>query len=169
MSEPVPEFSRLIPLSRLRGEPITEEIAATPAEREALARRFELLSLERLAATVELTRQRDSILLRGAFEAEFVQSCVVTLEPVPGRLSERFSLRYGPPESEPDPSQTGADDEAFEPLSGDSIDLGEAVAQELSLALPAFPRDPAALIEGLEAGSARGSAFAALAGFTPKR
>ena len=36
---------------------------------------------------------------------------------------------------------------AFEPLAGDTIDIGEAVAQEFSLALPAFPRSPDATVE----------------------
>ena len=36
------------------------------------------------------------IILEAAFEAEFVQSCVVTLEPVEDTVSDRFMLVYGP-------------------------------------------------------------------------
>jgi uncharacterized metal-binding protein YceD (DUF177 family) len=87
------------------------------------------------------------ILLEAEFAAEFAQCCAVTLEPVRGAVSDRFSLVYGPaPEEEQEIALT-TDEPAFEPLDGNSIDIGEAVAQELSLALPIFPRDPEATID----------------------
>ena len=42
---------------------------------------------------------------------------------------------------------SGGDEVAFELLTGDAVDVGEAVAQEFSLALPVFPRSPDAAIE----------------------
>jgi len=48
-----PEFSRPVPLGRLGVEPFRQEIAANEAERAALARRFDLLALDRLSAVVE--------------------------------------------------------------------------------------------------------------------
>ncbi|HTV45269.1 MAG TPA: DUF177 domain-containing protein [Stellaceae bacterium] len=148
MSRPSAEFSRLVPLARLGAAPFCQQIEASAAEREALARRFDLLALDRLTARVQLRRRDDdSILLEAAFEAAFTQSCVVTLEPVPGTVAQSFSLIYGPA------SETGAeialdiDDTVFEPLDADVVDIGEAVAQELSLALPEFPRDPEAMID----------------------
>ena len=146
MSAARPEFCRLVPLARLGSEPFRQEIVATEAECAALARRFDLLGLARLAASAELARQGPGVVLCAAFEAEFVQSCVVTLDPVPGAVAEHFTLLYGPPEAE-ESAAAGADDVAFEPLSGDAIDIGEAVAQEFSLALPPFPRSPEATIE----------------------
>ncbi|MGC2414018.1 MAG: DUF177 domain-containing protein, partial [Stellaceae bacterium] len=145
---PGPEFSRLVPLARLGAEPFRREIAATEAERAALARRFDLVALDRLSATVELVRQgKEMALLRATFAAEFVQSCVVTLDPVGGAVSEEFTLLYGPPEAEAEGGQSVEDELAFEPLVGNAIDIGEAVAQQFSLALPPFPRSPGASIE----------------------
>lgn len=162
MSGPRPEFSRLFPVARLGAEPFRQEIAATEEERLALTRRFDLLALDRLQARVELVREaRGTILLRAAFDADFVQSCVVTLDPVPGTMSERFSLVYGPAEAE-DSAGGAGDDLAFEPLSADVIDLGEAVAQEFSLALPPFPRSPEANVEAEEPLPGSDSPFAAL-------
>jgi len=136
-----PEFSRRVPLARLGPEPFRQEIEADKAECAALARRFGLLALDRLAADVELRRQgTDRILLRATFDAEFIQSCVVTLDPVAGAVSERFALLYGPPELEESGVGGIEDDAAFEPLVGEAIDIGEAVAQEFALALPPFPR-----------------------------
>ena len=141
-----PEFSRIVSLAQLGAEPFHQEIAATDAEREALARRFDLLTLDRLAAEVELVHEGpDSILLHASFEAAFVQSCVVTLDPVEGAMAANFKLRYGPPERETE--ERADDDVAFEPLTADFIDVGEAVAQEFSLALPTFPRSPGAALE----------------------
>lgn len=139
-----PEFSRRVPLGRIGAEPVRREITASAAERTALAGRFGLVALDRLSASVELVRQgRNLVLLRAAFEGEFVQSCVVTLEPVAGAIAERFSLLYGPSEAEDEATGAiAAADGAFEPFVGDGIDIGEAVAQEFSLALPPFPRRP---------------------------
>ncbi|HEX3537915.1 MAG TPA: DUF177 domain-containing protein [Stellaceae bacterium] len=147
MTGGAPEFSRPVSLTRLGKEPLCQEIAANAEERVALARRLDLVSLDRLSATVDLAPQRDrTILLTASFAAEFVQSCVVTLDPVGGAIAENFSLRYGPPGWESEIA--GDEDEpAFEPLSGTTIDIGEAVAQELALALPPFPRVPGTSVE----------------------
>jgi uncharacterized metal-binding protein YceD (DUF177 family) len=148
MTSTAPEFSRLVPLARLGAEPFRQEIAATDAERAALARRFDLPVVDRLSAEVELVRLgKDMFRLRATFSAEFVQSCVVTLDPVAGVVSEEFTLLYGPPEAEAEAGETVEDEIAFEPLVGSAIDVGEAVAQQFSLALPPFPRSPDAILD----------------------
>jgi uncharacterized metal-binding protein YceD (DUF177 family) len=146
VSDPAPEFSRPVPLTRFASRPFRQEIAATEAERVALAKRFALVSLDSLTATVELTAERGgTFLLTAEFSASFAQECVISLDPVPGAVQASFTLRYGPADSEP---ETDADDDpAFEPLAGDAIDIGEAVAQEFSLSLPPFPRAPDAVID----------------------
>ena len=161
MSDPAPEFSRPVPLAQIGSRPLRQKIAANEAERAALAKRFSLVSLDRLEAAVELAHERGgTILLTAAFSAEFAQECVVSLEPVAGGVSASFALRYGPPEAEP---ETESDDEpAFEPLTGDAIDIGEAVAQEFSLSLPPFPRAPGAAVEESTPEPAADGPFAAL-------
>jgi len=144
----IPEFSRRVKLSRIGTKPYHQQISATDAERAALARRFDLISLDRLEAAVELiARGERTILLRADFEAAFEQRCIVTLDPIAGVLDERFELLYGPPEAEETASSLAGEDVAFEPLVGDEIDIGEAVAQEFSLALPPFPRNPEIRLE----------------------
>jgi uncharacterized metal-binding protein YceD (DUF177 family) len=146
----LPEFSRPVALARLGRDPFRLEIEATRGEREKLARRFGLIALDRLSAAVVLSRQRGtSVLLEASFEAEFVQECVVSLEPVPGAVRQRFSLLYGPAEAAERDIEIDSEEVTFEPIVGGAIDVAEAVAQELSLALPAFPRDPQARIEAL--------------------
>ena len=138
-----PEFSRRVPLARIGIEPYRQQITADEAERAALARRFDLVALDRLDASVELVRKGESmILLRADFEGAFEQRCTVTLDPIAGAVAERFALIYGQPESEESAVGLVGDEAAFEPLTEDVIDIGEAVAQEFSLALPPFPRSP---------------------------
>jgi uncharacterized metal-binding protein YceD (DUF177 family) len=148
MSAVAPEFSRPVAIAHLSTRPHRQRIEATAEERQKLSRRFDLISLDRLVAEVELRRQSpEMVLLEAEFAAEFEQCCAVTLEPVRGVVSDRFSLVYGPaPEEEQEIAMT-TDEPAFEPLNGNSIDIGEAVAQELSLALPIYPRDPDARVD----------------------
>jgi uncharacterized metal-binding protein YceD (DUF177 family) len=138
-----PEFSRRVKLARIGTEPYRQRITASEGERAALARRFDLVSLDRLEAAVELIpKDERTILLRADFDAAFEQRCIVTLDPIGGVLAEGFELLYGPPEAEEAAAGMVGEDVAFEPLIGDAIDIGEAVAQEFSLALPPFPRSP---------------------------
>ncbi len=153
--EPVPEFSRPIARERLGGQVIVEEISATPHERAALARRFGLLGVDLLqaTATIESTEGAEGqglLRLGGHLSAELSQACVVTLEPVANRVEEDFTLLYS---LEPGPAPAAAvevvvDPEAEEPepLGPGGLDLGEAVAQQLALALNPFPRAPGAAL-----------------------
>jgi uncharacterized metal-binding protein YceD (DUF177 family) len=164
-----PEFSRLVPLTRIGSEPLREAIAANAVEREALARRFGLLALDHLSAALELRREKgDRIVLEATYEAQFVQSCVVSLDPVAGKISDRFSLHYGRGEEEMGAIALDPEEEVFEPLAGEAIDVGEAVAQELSLALPAFPRHPDAVVEECARAPSQ-SPFVALKGLSLHR
>jgi uncharacterized metal-binding protein YceD (DUF177 family) len=163
MTDIAPEFSRPVPITGLTAKPLRQLIEAAPNEREQLCRRFDLLALNRLRAVVELRRQhRGLVSLEATFEAEFVQACSVTLEPVPGSISDRFKLFYGPTTEERE-IECGTDEAAFEPLEGDTIDIGEAVAQELSLSLPVFPRHENAGID-VEFKDESSGPFASLAG-----
>lgn len=145
MTAATPEFSRLVPLARIGRDKRRERIEASALEREALARRLDLVALDRLSAVATLWREANGeILLEAAWEAEFVQNCVITLEPVAGAASDAFVLRYGLQDDSDRLLLLGLAEVEFEPLAGDAIDVGEAVAQELSLSLPAFPRHPEA-------------------------
>jgi uncharacterized metal-binding protein YceD (DUF177 family) len=140
MTVPAYEFSRPVTLPRL-GHVERFRITADKGERAALARRFGLLAIDRFEAGIVLTRLREGARLEASIDADVVQECVVTLEPVPNRVTDEFSLLYG--------SVTPADhdDAVVEPLEGDSLDVGEAAAQQLSLALDPYPRAAGAALE----------------------
>lgn len=157
------EFSRPFPIADLGDEEAVVHIAAEPEERTALARRFSLLSLDGLAAEVRLRRGGTGtvIRLRAHFRADVVQSCVVTLQPVASRIEETVELSFVRVECVPRVSEVVVPPEGEdppEPVEGEEIDLGEAVARELGLRLDPYPRRPGATFPpvGLATGGGKG-------------
>lgn len=134
------EFSRPVAIGRLTEEEV-HSIAATAAERAALARRFGLSAIDALGAEVRLAPLGRGVRLDATLEADVVQGCVVTLQPFPTHLHENFTLVYG------DAPVDQEEDAVVEPLEGETIDIGEAVAQQLSLALDPYPRAPGAALD----------------------
>ena len=158
-----PEFTRPVDVGRLPPGGAIYGLKATPAERAALARRFDLLALDRLEAEVRLERLAGGLLrLSAALRADVAQACVITLEAVRGRIDEPFTVLYraGAEAGETAVMLSGAS-ELVEPLPGDVLDIGEAVVQQLSLALDPYPRAPGAAAAMAPEG--RVSPFAALA------
>ena len=132
---------------------LTLAFEADAAERDALARRLDLLALDRLAAELrfEAADAAGAIRVSGTIRARLVQSCVVTLDPVPRDLQESISVLYAPPPAEPDEREVEvpAEGEAPEPLPADGIDAREVVAEHLALLIDPYPRHPDAPAEPL--------------------
>jgi uncharacterized metal-binding protein YceD (DUF177 family) len=164
------EFSRPVAIDRLPPGESVHDVAAAPAERAALARRFGLLALDRLEARVRLTPLAGGLVrLAAELSADVVQECVVSLEPVPSRVEERFTLLYGGRGEEPEEVVLSGEAELVEPAPGGIIDLGEAVAQQLSLALDPFPRAPGVTLpQAAPEAEAAQSPFAALSRWKEK-
>ena len=139
-----PEFSRPVRIHDLDDNERIEEITATEEERAALARRFSLVALDRLSATVRLHRRDDgrAVQVNGRFLADLAQTCVVTLEPMPVKVEDSFSVLFmrDMPNEGDDLDAEGHEGEEIEPLTGDVIDVGEVVAQSLYLSLDPYPR-----------------------------
>ena len=168
------EFSRVIDTMALGDEDLARAIEANADECAALARRFGLASLESLTATLRIARLRDGLFrVRGELTADVVQSCVVTLAPLPARIRESFTLNYArrAADEEGVVVVSHEDGESPEPLLDERIDLGEAVAQQLALALDPYPRAPGARIEAVLPAEAEITArpFAALSALKGKR
>lgn len=165
-----PEFSRPVRIDTLGETPRALSVEADEAERTALARRFGLIAIDRLAADLTLTRIGPEIRLRGALSADVVQACVATGDPVPARVEAPFEITFRP---HPDPAGPDAEVELDESeldvvfYDGGAIDVGEAVAETLSLSLDPYPRAPGSE-ETLKAagviGEEEAGPFGALAG-----
>jgi uncharacterized metal-binding protein YceD (DUF177 family) len=143
MKANTPEFSRPARIDTLGTSPRAISIEANEEERAALAARFGLLGIERLGADAAISRSGAEVRVDGRLSASVTQSCVATDLPVPAEIEEPFSIVFRPP-----PEVTGSDEELELSESeldvvfyeGGSVDLGEAVAETMSLSLDPYPR-----------------------------
>ena len=146
MSErPVPEMSRPHAAESIGVSPQGFRFEASADERRALARRFGLRSVDRLIASGRLRRVENTvILLEASFEADVVQSCVVSLEPVAQQMAESFTMRFAS-RTEDESGELDLDplaEDPPDPIVEGIIDVGEAVAEHVALALDPYPRAP---------------------------
>ena len=138
---------RLVTADEVGRSGLTLAFEAGEAEREALARRLDLLSLGALTAELRFApadEAEGAIRVTGTVRAALVQRCVVTLEPVPRSVSEPVSALYAPPPAEQPEHEVEvlAEGDEAEPLPEDGIDVVALVAEHLALILDPYPRHP---------------------------
>lgn len=136
------EFARPIPIDTIGSVAKPFTVTATQEECTALAKRFGLEQIDRLEAEIMLIHDQGGYRATGKLDAKIVQTCAATFAPVPATVAEPFVIRFAPHQAadEADEIEIDADDCDIMPLEGQSIDIGEAVAQTLALALDPFPR-----------------------------
>lgn len=142
-SSPAPEWSRPERVDTIGEGPRSVTIVADAAERTALARRFDLIAIERVEATFTVRREGGAILASGRVMGAVVQPCSATGAPVPATIDEPVNLRFV------DELVVAADELELSPdaldtllIENGAVDLGEAAAETLALALDPFPRAP---------------------------
>lgn len=137
------EFSHTIKLDTI-GEFRTVKLSANADERAKLIKRFDLLALEKLDAAVGIQRDGNIVRAKGRFSAIATQACIASGEPVPADISEELHILFIPvPDHAPDAEIELEPDDCDSIFhDGKVIDLGEAVAQTLGLALDPYPRSP---------------------------
>jgi uncharacterized metal-binding protein YceD (DUF177 family) len=147
-----------MPLDRLNLGAFERGVTASDGECAALAKRLGLVRLGSLRGHLRVERPGGGPAIRvsGNLSAEVVQTCVITLEPFEQHVSESFVQRYTLEEVAEEAPEVFSDPDAEEPpefLEGDSLDLGEVVAEQLALALDPHPRAPGATFEGASFGT----------------
>jgi uncharacterized metal-binding protein YceD (DUF177 family) len=136
-----PEFHRPVSLDRIGPQGLDMTVEATPAECAALAVRMDLPAVLAVSCTFHLIREgRDKVSARGVLQAMVAQTCVISLEDFDAPVTEVFQVRFVPSGEESDDIDPESDDEI--PFEGNLIDLGEAAAEQLGLALDPYPRMP---------------------------
>ena len=155
------ELERLVPLDRVSARGTDILVEATEEERTALARRLAVPAVLQLRCRFRLRRAAASVVdADGTLEARVVRTSVVTLDDFAQDVAEAFQLRFVPVGQEGDDEDPDSPDEI--PYEGTALDLGEAAAEQLALALDPYPREPSATLP--EGSSDPGPApFAALA------
>ena len=158
-----PEFSFFIDCNTLKEATRSYDIEADEAERRGLAKRFDLLSLDHLSAHAEVSRESgDVVRLVCHWKAEIVQACVVTANPLKNILKGIFERTFSEsaepyfgsdtePEGEGELTEGELNDDIPDPpdpMIKGGFDLGETVAEQLSLEIDPFPRSVGASFEG---------------------
>jgi uncharacterized metal-binding protein YceD (DUF177 family) len=157
-------FSASFDLGSVRDRPIEVSLAPSQAERVRIAHWLDIESVDALKAVIELSRAgADEYVYSGRFEADVVQACVITLEPVPSHISgevhrkfkvlPRPSTRRRKAAIEPAPPSptvidlSVAEDDGPELLNHPVTDLAAPLLEELSLALDPYPKAPGAAFD----------------------
>lgn len=143
-------------------------IEASEDERAALAKRFALISIERLTADLSMRRIASGVAVDGRVAAALTQACAITDDALPITIDEPVSLRFVDAAATAEDLELDADGVDTVEIEGGLIDLGEIAAETMALALDPFPRGPRAEEALREAGVVReedirpANAFAAL-------
>jgi len=142
------EFSYLAEVLQLPPAGRTYKVEADEESRARVAERLGLKSVEQLKVEVRLRPISGGMIsVDGTVTAEVVQTCVVSLVPIPAKVSDPFSLAFAtePLEKEALDDEEEillSDDDMAEALVDGRIDIGEVAVEQLALALNPYPRAP---------------------------
>jgi uncharacterized metal-binding protein YceD (DUF177 family) len=146
---PPPEFSRPVDLRALPRQQL--ELVANKAERAALADRFGIVAIGALKATVTLEEGAAGVDVTGRITAELMQSCAISGDDFPVRVSSQYHLRFVPEDDYEAAMQEAGDEVELAAgdldtiaYSGSTLDLGEAIAQTLALEIDPYAEGPGA-------------------------
>jgi uncharacterized metal-binding protein YceD (DUF177 family) len=116
------------------------------AARRRIAADLDLASLDSFVADVTLaTSGQTGWKLSGRVVANAVQSCGLTLEPLPVHIDTRFSVSLTEAvTTETDEIDITMDDDTPDLIEEGQIDLGQYAVEQLALRLDPFPRKPGA-------------------------
>jgi hypothetical protein len=137
-----------------KGMPVV--IKATEQQRQELAAIHGLLEVERLEARLLVAPwKRNGVRVSGTVEADIVQACVVTLEPVRSQVDEEIDSLFLPRDSKL--GRLGFEgggeivldaegEDSPEVFEGDSIDVGALAEQLFGLGIDPYPRKQGAAL-----------------------
>jgi hypothetical protein len=145
-----PPFERDYDFGRLPGAGAEIRLDAKGEELARIAAWADICAVEAFGATIRLHKHSTNrFALDAALEADIVQNCVVTLEPVKSHitravhrelhLAERTRLK--PHESIP-PGVGAGDDDVPEEIESTTYDLAAPLLEELVLAIDPYIRAP---------------------------
>ncbi|MBI1262397.1 MAG: hypothetical protein GC184_11795 [Rhizobiales bacterium] len=129
------------------------KFVADKDQRKAIAKRLDLLSLDRFEGQLQIRPwRRAGLVLQGHIIADLSQACVVSLEPVADHLDVSFTTHFLPQdmidELEKKMMEEGEifidaeNDDPIDPIIQGSVNVGESSVQQLALAVNPYPRKP---------------------------
>lgn len=169
-------YSHPVKVSTLSASLTNLHLEADARALEALARQWNVTEVRSLKAELQIARwKKDGVRIKGRVMADLVQECVVTLEPVENHIDEPVEATFVPDGSKlaraltietaemvVDPDAPDAPDIFI----GDTIDIGQTVAEHAAMAIDPYPKKPGAAfpdhIESTDKDDKRPNPFAAL-------
>jgi uncharacterized metal-binding protein YceD (DUF177 family) len=164
-----PELFRPLDVSAVPALGRGVDVTATADECLALASRLGQREIKSLSARLEVAPVGGgAVRVTGTFDADVLQECVVTLEPVAARVSGPIEVTFVPSPARGDfDEDVDPHAEEVETIVDGTIDVGEVVVQHLAIAIDPYPRIEGAVFKatptsgpGVEAAA---SPFAVLA------
>jgi hypothetical protein len=159
-SDPQGPVSFVANVGRLPQKGLPVVIEADAAQRAALAREHELLSVEKYRAELLVAPwKRNGVKVSGRVEADITQACIVTLDPVEARIDEEVEALFLPEASKLGRQGFEGGGEILldaegpdspETFSGDTIDVGALAEQFFGLAIDPYPRKQGVSIEAVD-------------------
>lgn len=168
-------FSYVVKVGHVSANPISVRLSADARELQGLARLWAVEEVTALNAELQIASwKKDGIRIRGTVDADIVQACIVTLEPVGSHIEEEIDQIFIPEGSKLARITVENGEMVVDPdgpdlpelFTGDSIDVGTVVAEFAALAIDPYPRKPDTdfkdHIEDDGSADTRPSAFSAL-------
>jgi len=110
-----------------------------------IVKALDLASLTSFEADLKIAPGHVGWTLTGRVVATLEQVCGITLDPLPVKVDERFSVDLVEAvEPETDEIEVTMDDESPDVIEEGRIDLGQYAVEQLALTLDPFPRKPGA-------------------------
>lgn len=136
------------------GQGVKRHLVADDATRARIAGALDLAELSRLEADVDLVPSGGGWRLKGRVLADLVQTCGITLEPLPSRIDSTFQVDLREA-TDLERNQTEFDIDPDGPDGPDliedgGVDLATYVVEQLALAIDPWPRKPGAVFEAPE-------------------
>ena len=140
-----PIFSESIRLNEI-GAGLNRKLTPDASVRARIAKALDLASLDAFEAELLVAPAREGWRLSGRVIADAVQTCGLTLEPLPVKIDERFSvdLVEAAPVIEGEEIEVSIEDDVPDVIEDGRIDLGQYAVEQLALTLDPFPRKPGA-------------------------
>lgn len=169
MTDQLP-WSERIRLDQI-GQGLSRRLSADAGQRGRIAEALDLAALDRLDADLEIKPAARGWRLTGRVRASAVQTCGLTLEPLPVEIDAPVEVEFTEA-SDADPAPRVIDTDPETPDGPDviedgGVDLAAYAVEHLALNLDPWPRKPGAVFEAPES-EAEPSPFAVLANLKQK-
>lgn len=139
-------FSDVVRINQI-GAGLSRRLEPDAETCKRIARSLDLQGLEKFVVDLEIkpTPSTSEWTMKGRVVAHAVQTCGLTLEPLPVDVDRRFSIQLAEAAAEEtDEIEITLDEEGADLIEDGKIDLGQYAVEQLVLSLDPFPRKPGA-------------------------